>query len=386
MADPTLSLQLFALGPPEARLGESLLTFPTRKTLALLIYLAIDQACSHANTWPPCCGRKQALSAAMPTCATPSATCKRLCAGRAGRPRPLTSPSQTSAGSNPDTHIDFDLRTIEGAYALARAERSSRTLPEGSASLPILQSAVSCQRGDFLTGFSLGDAPGFDDWAAIQREVWHRRLGLILDRLSEIQFASGEFAGAADTASRWIALDGLNEVAYRRKMRAHFAAGERGQALATYEACRAVLAAELGVEPEPDTAELAESIRTQASLYNPAVALNPGCTGQIHRLLFWEICLSGGTANTRCLLDSYERAQQASLSLSCCAAMLELVRPAWPGNLWTGPAPREPSYCIAAHLRAAAICRFNRWWRRSGCASKMVITPRICWMKNGCPR
>jgi DNA-binding SARP family transcriptional activator len=96
-----------------------------------------------------------------------------------------------------------------------------------------LQSAVACQRSDFIAGFSLGDAPSFDDWAATQREIWTRRLGLILDRLSEIQFAEGEFAGATETASRWIALDGLNEIAYRRKMRAHFAAGERRQALET---------------------------------------------------------------------------------------------------------------------------------------------------------
>ena len=94
-------------------------------------------------------------------------------------------------------------------------------------------------------------------------------LGLILDRLSEIQFAHGEFAGATETASRWIALDALNEIAYRRKMRAHFAAGERGQALETYEACRAILAAELGVEPEPDTTTLAESIRIQSPLVHP---------------------------------------------------------------------------------------------------------------------
>jgi len=119
---------------------------------------------------------------------------------------------------------------------------------------------------------SLGDAPGFDDWAANQREIWNRRLGLILDRLSEIQFASGEFSGATETASRWITLDGLSEVAYRRKMRAHFAAGERGQALATYETCREILAVELGVEPEPDTAALAERIRTQ------------GVPSQTHRL------------------------------------------------------------------------------------------------------
>ena len=173
--------------------------------------------------------------------------------------------THNTLGLNQEADVDFDLKTVEHAYELARAGRSSRSLPEGSANLPLLQSAASCQRGDFLAGFSLGDAPGFDDWVAIQREVWHRRLTLILDRLSEIQFARGEFAGVTETASHWIVLDALNEVAYRRKMQAHFAAGERGQALETYEACHTVLATELGIEPEPDTAALAERIRTQTS-------------------------------------------------------------------------------------------------------------------------
>jgi hypothetical protein len=41
----------------------------------------------------------------------------------------------------------------------------------------------------------------------------------------------------------------LDEVAYRRKMRAHFAARERGHALEPYVACRVLLAAELQAEP-----------------------------------------------------------------------------------------------------------------------------------------
>jgi DNA-binding SARP family transcriptional activator len=145
-----------------------------------------------------------------------------------------------------------------------------------------------------MAGFSLGDAPGFDDWAAIQREIWNRRLGLILDRLSEIQFASGEFAGAAETASRWIALDTLNEVAYRRKMRAHFAAGERGQALDTYEACRAILMAELGVEPEP-----VRPCRQSAFANEPisclltSLAPRPNYHRRILQSRFWVTCSSG---------------------------------------------------------------------------------------------
>ena len=42
MAEKTPVLHIFALGPPEVRLGEHLVTFPTRKTLALLVYLAIE--------------------------------------------------------------------------------------------------------------------------------------------------------------------------------------------------------------------------------------------------------------------------------------------------------------------------------------------------------
>ena len=79
MARTNTPLHIFALGPPEVRLGENLVSFPTRKTLALLIYLAIELVCSRANIWLLCYGQKRALSAAMPTFATPSTTCKQPC-------------------------------------------------------------------------------------------------------------------------------------------------------------------------------------------------------------------------------------------------------------------------------------------------------------------
>lgn len=254
------SLQLYLLGPPEVRLGEKLLTFPTRKTLALLIYLAMEggqQPREHLAVllWPEANQERSYASLRN--------TLGHLKTALSSAQAFFLSITHHTLALNSDADIDLDLNTVEQAYALARADRSNRVQPKNSASLPLLHSAVTCHRGDFLTGFSLGDAPGFDDWANIQREVWRRRLNLILDRLSEIQFARGEFAATAEAASLWIALDALNEVAYRRKMRAHFAAGERGQALETYDACRTILAAELSVEPEPDTEALAMRIRTQ---------------------------------------------------------------------------------------------------------------------------
>jgi DNA-binding SARP family transcriptional activator len=310
MAGIGLPLQLYALGPPEVRLGENMVTFPTRKTLALLIYLAIEsrpQPREYLATllWPEASPDRS--HASLRNTLDHLQTALRQASGQTQNP--YLSVTHTSLSLNPDANIDFDLKTVELAYTQARADRSSRMLPEGSASLPLLQSAAACQRGDFLTGFSLGDAPDFDDWVAIQREVWHRRLGLILDRLSEIQYAQGEFAGATETTSRWIALDALNEIAYRRKMRAHFAAGERGQALETFEACRLILAAELGIEPEPDTVALADRIRLQVSLVQPHVHKIPPQLRQPDTSINFLGSLFAGRNNEyQALLKSYERA------------------------------------------------------------------------------
>ncbi len=257
-------LHLRLLGPPEVRLGETLLTFPTRKTLALLIYLALE-----GGAQP-----REHLAALLWPDSTPERSYASL-RNTLGHLQTTLSPAREHAQTyylsithrtlalNPDADIDLDLNTVDQAYTLARTDRSNRVPANNFTTPPRLQSAVACHRGDFLTGFSLGDAPDLDDWVDIQREVWRRRLGFILDRLSEIQFASGDFASTTESAAHWITLDVLNEVAYRRKMRAHFAAGQRGQALETYEMCRTILADELNVNPEPDTEALAALIRSQ---------------------------------------------------------------------------------------------------------------------------
>jgi DNA-binding SARP family transcriptional activator len=242
LADRAGQWQVLLLGPPEVRVAAHLLAFPTRKTLALLAYLALadgPQPREHlaALLWPdasPARSRaslRNTLSHLQTALRLPPAPAEPL----------VLAVTHTTVGLNPEANLELDLHTVEQAYTLARADRSRRTHAGGPADQRLLQAAVATFRGDFLTGFSLGDAPAFDDWVGMQREVWRRRLGLILDRLSEIQFTSGAFAATAETAATWISVDALNEAAYRRKMRAHFSAGERGQALETYAACCALL-------------------------------------------------------------------------------------------------------------------------------------------------
>jgi DNA-binding SARP family transcriptional activator len=263
VADLETQLKLNLMGPPEVRLGDKSQNFPTRKTLALLAYLALEggeqpRELLASLTWPES-NQGRSYASLRNTLGHLQST---LSEARELARTSFLSVTHTALALNPEADVLVDLRRVENAYALARAERSSRASQENLDSLPLLQEAIAYHRRDFLAEFSLGDAPSFDDWVDMQREVW-RRLGLILDRLSEIQYARGEFEDTAETASMWVALDALNEVAYRRKMRAHFAAGERSQALETYETCRAILEAELDVEPEPDTQALAAKIRSQ---------------------------------------------------------------------------------------------------------------------------
>ncbi len=305
MAHPTSRLHLALLGPPEASLGKRALKFPTRKTLALLAYLAVEAGEKQrehlaALLWPEASPGRSHASLRN--------TLGRLQAALRqanGRTQTLyVTATHGALALNAAASLDLDLQTVEQAYRLARADRSDRAAPASATSLPVLQAAAAAYRGDFLAGFSLGDAPAFDDWVGTQREVWRRRQGLILDRLSEIQFASGQLASAAETAAQWIALDALNERAYRRKMRAHFAAGERGQALETYAAGRALLAQELHAEPEPDTVALAEHIRTQhppAAAPPPASDLPAGFLSQL---------FTGRAAEQQALREHYGQAAQ----------------------------------------------------------------------------
>jgi DNA-binding SARP family transcriptional activator len=304
LTNTDLPLRIRLLGPLEARVGETPVAFPTRKTQALLIYLALEtgeqpRELLAALLWPESNPARSHASLRNTLGHLQSAL--REASDQAQNDYLLV--THNALGLNPDAAVQVDLHTVDQAYALARADRSNRTPAEDSASLPLLQVAAGYYRGDFLAGFSLGDASGFDDWTAAQREVWRRSLGLILDRLSEIQYAKGDFAGTAETAALWISLDVLNEVAYRRKMRAHFAAGERGQALETYKACRAVLAAELKVVPEPDTEALAERIREQrpfSAAPRPARLDTP--------IAFLENLFAGRAAEYRALLEVYGRA------------------------------------------------------------------------------
>lgn len=123
------------------------------------------------------------------------------------------------------------------------------------------EKAVALYRGEFLSGFYVREAGAFDEWAAIHRERLHRKTVEAVGRLAVFYEASGDLERAEAMVGRQLELDPWMEEAHRERMRLLAMVGRRSQALAQYEACRQILADELGVEPAAETSELDRQVR-----------------------------------------------------------------------------------------------------------------------------
>jgi predicted ATPase/DNA-binding SARP family transcriptional activator len=124
-----------------------------------------------------------------------------------------------------------------------------------------LAEAAALYRGDFLAQFSLAGSAAFEEWAVAWRERLRREMLGALGALARHHEWRGAYELARRFTERLIELDPLREAAHRGLMRLLTLDGQRALALAQYERCRAILAAELGVEPEAETRALYEQLR-----------------------------------------------------------------------------------------------------------------------------
>jgi DNA-binding SARP family transcriptional activator/tetratricopeptide (TPR) repeat protein len=260
------------LGTPEVRHAGHLLTFRSRKALGILIYL-VAAGGKHSREkltalfWPE--SDENAGRASLRTTLTYL---------RNTQPEPIDAQhfiiERDTIGFDYTSAFDLDLRTLEAAFLLTRTGTGEPEGIQGRGTFPrpserderhhllsLLQQAASCYRGPFLEGFSIEDAPDFDDWMRLQREVCHQRMSTVFDRLSQLQSDGGEFYRAIDTATRWIMHDALHETAHQRLMQMYIAIGDRSNALRAYEACQSILEEQLHTHPSPETQALAERLR-----------------------------------------------------------------------------------------------------------------------------
>jgi DNA-binding SARP family transcriptional activator/tetratricopeptide (TPR) repeat protein len=290
-------LTIRLLGSPEITAAGQPLSFRTRKVLALLVYLVVEGGMHSREAlmtllWSEIPAPKAAVNLRV--------TLSRL--RKALQPAgELLLTAGAKAGFDFRCPVDLDLAWLSAAV-----------LPE---STPDDLAAIrEFDRGEFLAGFSLADAPEFDTWAAIQRESCQRQVEAVYDRLTQHQLAKRDITAAVDTARRWVVRAPLSEAAYRRLMTAQALGGDRTAALKTFAECRAMLQEEFGIEPAQDTAVLAENIGCARTPQAPGAAkrapgrplAKPPTAGRRGLLLPFE----GRAEEHRQLVAAFRRANQ----------------------------------------------------------------------------
>jgi len=250
-------LALALLGPFQATLdGQPAQGLNSTHLRALLAYLAVEREREHSREalaallWPERPDR-EALSALRNALSNLRGA---LQDRRAPTPHLLV--TRTSVQLNPDSDHWLDVAEFE---LLVQDAGSTKRGPESC--LLLLESCVALYRGPFLDGLSVGDSSAFDEWMLLKGEECRRGVLSALGHLTSLQMARAEYAEAARWARRQLELEPYREQAHRQLMVALAFSGERAAALAHYEACRRLLAEELGCEPEDETQALYAQIR-----------------------------------------------------------------------------------------------------------------------------
>src|SRR5436305_6023663 len=287
------ALKIALLGPPEVDHRDHRLTFPDRKVLALLAYLATEGGMQKRQKltrllWPEsdmAHGRTALritllhLRHILEEDALPEGESHLLI-------------THDALGLDLASDIDLDLHALEAAWKLMRVLPTPvaprfiegvqgevrRTL------IAQLDRAAALYRGSFLQDFTLRETLDFDNWVGMQQGYWYQRIEQVFDWLSQLQRAEGAPEQAIDTVHAWRSFDPLNEDISLRLMQLQFATGNRVAALKTYETYQDVLMTELSAKPSRILVALAEVLRN-ASPPRGAPGGVGRCTSAVQLLL-----------------------------------------------------------------------------------------------------
>lgn len=230
------SLRIALLGSPVITVDDQPITFPRRKALALLAYLAV-------SAQP--CPRDLLAVLLWPEYDDARANLRRALAALSDTPlAPHLHASRDTITLLPDPQVWVDVQQFQTLLALGQ-----------------LAEATALYRDTFMAGFSLPDSAEFDTWQTIQAQAMQQRVCHALDQLAEQHSASQQDDRAIQVLLRRLMLDPLHEPAQHALMQLYARTGQRGAALAQYEGYTALLQAELGAQPAPELTALMTALR-----------------------------------------------------------------------------------------------------------------------------
>jgi DNA-binding SARP family transcriptional activator len=107
--------------------------------------------------------------------------------------------------------------------------------------------------GELLPGW-------FDEWVLLERERLRQLRMHALETLADRLAAVGRYGEALRAAYAAVRVEPLRESAHRTLIRVHLAEGDTLEAMSAYEACRTLLADELGVFPSRQMSDLVRDL------------------------------------------------------------------------------------------------------------------------------
>ncbi len=245
--------ELHLLGIPELRLAGNKLELPSKKLLAIVVYLAIQGSATRAE-----------LAALLW-----NTTDERARANLRGELYRLRDSSLLALfeEDNGRLRLTKSMQTdfLQFKVFLGRSQ---------------WQEALALRRGVLLEGFEIPDARAFEEWLLLTREHWQEQFNEVLALHANSLKAQNNWIAAGSAYEQLLETDPWQEEAVRGVMRAYAAINEIPKALERFERFRIVIRNTLGVEPAAETVRLAAELRSPRLATVPPAFLNQTFVGR----------------------------------------------------------------------------------------------------------
>jgi DNA-binding SARP family transcriptional activator len=245
---PTLRLDL--LGSPQVFMTGLPTVLRTRKTLALLAYLAIQGGRQSRDLLADLLWPEADIDDARASLRTTLAYIRHALGSGSDA---YLATSREYIGLTPSRPIDLDVQ------AMAEAQQLVRRSPDSFILRHRVEAAAARYRGPFLADLSLPDAPEFEAWLEGQRAHWRGVAAELLEYLAALQLQDGDTGAALTSLERWTSVDPDEEAAWQQLIDLHLRTEDRAGARRAWQGYLGVLA-ELGADPSPKMTALAERI------------------------------------------------------------------------------------------------------------------------------
>jgi DNA-binding SARP family transcriptional activator/predicted ATPase len=249
-------LRLYLFGTPRVERDGQPVPIGRRKTLALLVYLAVTGQPTSRETLATLLWPEYDQASALANLRRDLSRMKEAL----GEPYLVVDRMQAGLDTQADVWSDVQAFQELVKHGLEHVPAGGNL---GQECLSDLEEAAALYHDDFLAGFNLPDSPDFDEWQFFEAEQLRRMFAEALKQLVQAYVHMGQFDTATGHARRWLSLDNLHEPAHRTLMQLYAWSGQQAAALRQYEECRRLLKEQLAIEPEGETQALYTAIKTR---------------------------------------------------------------------------------------------------------------------------